>query len=157
MSLPLDVLTGLMVACAPMVAPVTGIKVVRHESGGNPYAIGVNGPYVVRPQPNSPEQAVATAKVLLRMPGVRSIDMGLGMINSDNLRGLNLTLEQVFEPCTNLNAMQRVLLSSYQKWAGVHGPGELALQKALSEYNTGHPSRGLSNGYVYKIYMQPIR
>ena len=157
MSLPLDILTSLLLTCAPMVAPETGIKVVRHESGGNPFAIGVNGPYVVKPQPNSQEQATATAKALLRMPGVRSIDIGLGMINSNNLRKLNLTIDQAFDPCTNLGAMQHVLLTSYQKWVKVHGQGEPALQKTLSEYNTGHPSRGLSNGYVYKVYMQPIR
>jgi type IV secretion system protein VirB1 len=157
MSLGLDILSGLMVACAPLVAVETGVKLVRHESGGNPYAIGVNGPYVVRPQPSGPEQAAATAAALLRLPGVRSIDMGLGQINSANLPRLGLSLEQVFDPCHNLRAMQAILLASYRRWAAVHGPGEVALQKALSEYNTGSPTRGLANGYVYRIYMQPLR
>ena len=34
------------------------------------------------------------------------------------------------------------------------GPGQQALQEALSEYNTGSPTRGLHNGYVGKIYGQ---
>jgi type IV secretion system protein VirB1 len=157
MGMTLEALTGLMVACAPLVSPETGLKVVRHESGGNPYAIGVNGPYAVRPQPRTKDQAVTTANALLRMPGVKSIDLGLAMINSANLSRLGLRLEDAFDPCANLNAMQRVLLPSYQKWAGVMGVGDSALQAALSEYNTGHPTRGVGNGYVYKIYIQPVR
>lgn len=157
LGMPLETLTALIMACAPMVAPETGLKVVRHESGGNPFAIGVNGPYAVRPQPGTKDQAVATAAALLRMPGVKSIDLGLAMINSANLPRLGITMEDAFEPCTNLNAMQRVLLPSYQKWAGVLGQGDSALQAALSEYNTGHPTRGVGNGYVYKIYIQPVR
>ena len=156
LSLPVGTLTLLLSACAPQVAPETGLRLVQHESRGNPYAIGVNGPYVVRPQPVTATQAVATAKLLLGLPGVRSIDMGLGMINSSHLPRLRLSLEQVFEPCTNLQVMQSVLLPSYERAVRVHGPGQQALQRALSEYNTGHPSRGLANGYVRKVYLQPV-
>ena len=152
-----DVLVSVLVSCSPLVSPDTGVRLVRHESGGNPFAIGVNGPFIVRPQPASAAQAVATARLLLKTPGVKSIDLGLGMINTNNLASLGLTMEQAFEPCANLGAMQTVLLGSYRKWEQVDGPGELALQKALSEYNTGHPQRGLLNGYVKKIYMQPVK
>lgn len=157
MALPLDALMALLVSCSPLVAPDTGVKLVRHESGGNPFAIGVNGPFIVRPQPSSAAQAVATTKYLLKMPEVRSVDLGLGMINTNNLAWLGLTIEQAFEPCKNLGAMQTVLLGSYRRWERVHGPGEMALQKALSEYNTGSPSKGMLNGYVRKIYMQPVK
>lgn len=155
-NLSLSALTLLLVSCAPQVALETGLRLVRHESGGNPYAIGVNGPYVVRPQPGSAAQAVATGRLLLGLPGVRSIDVGLGMINSSNWAQMGLSLEQVVEPCTNLQAMQSVLLPSYQRAVRVHGPGQQALQRALSEYNTGHPSRGIANGYVRKVYLQPV-
>jgi len=153
----LQALASLIVACAPLVAPETGVRLVRLESGGNPYAIGVNGPYVVRPQPTTREQALATANQLLRMPDVKSIDMGLAMINSGNLARLGLTMEQAFDACANLGAMQRVLLPAYEKWAAVMGTGDAALQAALSEYNTGHPTRGLGNGYVHRIYVQPLQ
>lgn len=157
MGLALDSLTALIVACAPQVAPDTAVKIIRTESGGNPYAIGVNGPYVVRPQPRNKEQAVATAQKLLSLPGVRSIDVGLGQINSDNFRWLGLTLESAFDHCTNVRSMQTVLVKSYERHAKTKGPGQAALQAALSEYNTGHPQRGLRNGYVQKIYMQPVK
>ncbi len=154
--LSLQVLTSFMLACAPMVSLETGMRLVRVESGGNPFAIGVNGPYVVRPQPTNREQALVTANHLLRMSDVRSIDVGLAMINSANLGRFGVSLEQAFDPCTNLQAMQKLLVASYEKWALVKGPGDSALQAALSEYNTGHPTRGLRNGYVYRIYMQAL-
>ena len=69
-----------------------------------------------------------------------------GRLNTNNLSRLGLTLEDAFEPCRNLDARQKVLLTSYQ--------GDTALQKALSEYNTESPMRGMSNGYVLKIYLQ---
>jgi type IV secretion system protein VirB1 len=155
-NLSMGALTLLLSACAPQVAPETGLRLVQHESLRNPYAIAVNGPYVVRPQPSTAAQAVATGRMLLGLPGVRSIDVGLGMINSSHLPRLGLSLEQVFEPCTNLQVMQSVLLPSYERAVRVHGPGQQALQRALSEYNTGHPSRGIANGYVRKVYLQPV-
>lgn len=58
-SLTVGTLAALLAACAPQVAPETGLRLVQHESRANPYAIGVNGPYVVRPQPVTSAQAVA--------------------------------------------------------------------------------------------------
>ncbi len=152
-----DALVMLVLACAPLVAPETAVKLVMTESGGNPWAIGVNGPYVVRPQPTTQSQAIGTARTLLRMPGVRSIDVGLAMINSSNFDRLGLTLEQAFDPCVNLGAMQAHLHESFTRAASEHGPCQAALQQALSEYNTGHRTRGIANGYVKKVYLQPIR
>jgi type IV secretion system protein VirB1 len=85
-----------------------------------------------------------------------SIDMGLGQINSRNLSWLGLTLESVFDPCRNLQAMQAVLLSGYEKAAKTHGPGQQALVAALSAYNTGHPERGVRNGYVASVFRTRI-
>lgn len=157
MSLSLQALTALMLACAPHVAPETGLRIVRHESASNPYAIGINGPYRLQSQPRTREQALATVDQILKLPQVRSVDLGLAMINSANLPRLGLRLEDVFEPCTNLGAMQTLLQESYARAASRHGPGQKALQQTLSEYNTGHPDRGLRNGYVRKVYLQPLR
>jgi type IV secretion system protein VirB1 len=85
-----------------------------------------------------------------------SIDMGLGQINSRNLSWLGLTLESVFDPCRNLQAMQAVLLKGYEKAAKTHGPGQQALVAALSAYNTGHPERGVRNGYVASVFQTRI-
>lgn len=145
-----EVLLSLTLACSPMVHPDTALRLVKHESGNNPYAININGPYRLSPQPTSFAQAVATAQMLLNA-GL-SIDMGLGQINSRNLSWLGLTLDTVFEPCRNLQAMQVVLLKGYEKAARTHGPGQQALVAALSSYNTGHPEYGIRNGYVAAVF-----
>jgi type IV secretion system protein VirB1 len=149
-----ELLLSLTLACAPMVHPDTALRLVKHESGNNPFAIGINGPYRLSTQPKTRAQAVATAQMLI--DAGLSIDMGLGQINSRNLSWLGLTLESVFDPCRNLQAMQAVLLSGYEKAAKTHGPGQQALVAALSAYNTGHPERGVRNGYVASVFRTRI-
>ncbi len=56
----------------------------------------------------------------------------------------------------NLRAMQVVLLKGYEKAAKTHGPGQQALVAALSTYNTGHPERGVRNGYVASVFKTPV-
>ena len=145
-------LLALALACAPMIDPETALRLVKQESGGNPYAIGINGPYRLSHQPTTKAQAVSIARTLIDA-GV-SVDMGLGMINSSNMRRLNVTLGDLFDPCANLRAMQQVLGQNYARAVKRRGPGQQALQEALSEYNTGSPTRGMHNGYVGKIYGQ---
>jgi len=149
-----EFLLTLSLTCAPLVHPETALRLVKHESGNNPYAIGINGPYRLSPQPQSHAQAVATAKML--MNAGLSIDMGLGQINSKNLSWLGLTLESVFEPCTNLRAMQAILTAGFSKAMKRHGNTQQALQEALSEYNTGSPINGLRNGYVAAVVRTPL-
>ena len=144
-----EIILSLSLACAPQVHPQTALHLIKHESGNNPYAIGVNGPYRLARQPKNKIEAVLTARYLLERG--HSIDMGLAMINYKNLSWLGLTVESVFEPCENLKAMQTVLMGSYERAIVKYGPGGRALAQALSEYNTGHPKRGIDNGYVEKI------
>lgn len=144
-----SVLLSVVMACAPNVHPDTALRIIHHESGGNPYAIGINGAWLLSRQPTSKEQAIATARVLINA-GV-SIDMGYSGINSGNLKRFGLTTETVFDPCANLQAMERHLMDSYVKAVKRHGPGQMALRETLSEYNTGHPLKGQRNGYVDKV------
>jgi type IV secretion system protein VirB1 len=136
--------------CAPTVAVQTIAAVVSHESRTNPFAIGINGGARISRQPESHQEAVETASKLLAL-GL-SIDLGLAQINSANLPKLGLTVQQVFEPCTNLQAAETVLHWCYDPAAKRHGHGQRALQEALSCYNTGDFAKGLANGYVASIY-----
>lgn len=140
-------LSSLLTQCAPEVAPSTLAAIVSVESGGNPFAIGVNRGRKVR-QPTNAAEAVAIAKGLLARGA--NIDLGLGQINSSNLRWLGLSVEAAFDPCQNLAAAARVLTGNYRRAVSLGHATPLGA--ALSAYNTGSMQRGYRNGYVAKVY-----
>ncbi len=142
-------LEQLALQCAPNVAPNTLLAVVRVESGGNPYALNVNGSQRLLRQPSSRQEAVAWASWLVTRG--YSVDMGLAQVNSQHLARFGLTVEQMFDPCTNLAAGGRILGDSYASAAQRYGLGLPALRAALSAYNTGNHRDGFSNGYVAKV------
>lgn len=148
MALDGAVLAALLQTCAPNVAPETMIAVIRVESRGDPFQIGINSGGYLRRQPTNAADAIATARGLLNRGA--NFDAGLMQINSANFERLGLTPETAFDPCTNLRAGARVLTDNYRRarQAGHANP----LQAAISEYNTGSRSRGLSNGYVGCVY-----
>lgn len=148
MPLEASVLAALLASCAPNVAPATMIAIIQVESESDPNRIGVNSGAILRGQPASKSDAIATARSLLRQGA--NFDAGLMQINSANFARLGVTAETVFDPCTNLRAGARVLADNYGRAVGA-GHGN-PLQAALSEYNTGSRSRGLRNGYVRKVF-----
>lgn len=147
--IPLTAFHVLAENCAPSVAPEIMEKLVRTESGFNRFAIGVNGAERRSHTPTSHVEAVRIARDLISQG--HSIDMGLGQINSANLEWLGLTLDAVFDSCTNLNASERVLRDGYDRARKRGSNPETALHQALSAYNTGTFTRGFSNGYVERV------
>lgn len=146
----------MMQACSPNVAPQTTAAIIQVESGGNPFAIGVNGPIKNRLQPKNTQQAAIVARYYL-LQG-HTVDLGLMQINSSNLPGLGYTLEQMFDPCINMQAGGRILSRGYHGAIKRHGEGQNALNAALSAYNTGNYERGFRNGYVAQYYRgAPVR
>src|SRR3546814_7647533 len=93
---------------------------------------------------------VQTCALPIFMRRGASFDAGLMQINSANFARLGLTPETVFDPCTNLRAGAHVLTDNYRRAsdAGRADP----LRAALSEYNSGSRTRGLTNGYVGRDY-----
>ena len=138
---------GLASQCAPNVAPQTVAAIVQTESQRYPFALNVNGARQPARQMNA-AAAAATAKRYVAAG--YSVDLGLGQINSRNMRRLGLTWETVFDPCTNIAALGQILSQNYQAVAGGRHP-QTALRLALSMYNTGSTSRGFRNGYVAKV------
>lgn len=138
---------GLASQCAPNVAPQTVAAIVQTESHGDPWALNVNGARQPA-RPKSEADAVAIAQRYVAAG--YSVDLGLGQINSRNMRKLGLTWETVFDPCTNIAALGRVLSENYRGVAEGRHP-QTALRLALSMYNTGDASRGFRNGYVAKV------
>ena len=139
-------LDALILQCAPDVAHSTMAAIVKVESGGHPWVINDN---TVKGSSkfSSKDEAVTEAKKRIALG--RSIDMGLAQINSSNLKRLNLTVDQVFDPCTNLNAGSKILIEFYARAASKYGPGKEALFHALSGYNTGSLYKG--EKYVRRV------
>lgn len=148
MSLPAAVVMGLAAQCASGVAPATIAAIVQTESQGRELAINVNGLGRKVAQPTSVAQAIEVARFYVAKG--YSVDLGLGQINSRNMKALGLTWDTVFEPCTNIAAAGAVISGNYHSVsAGLHP--QRALRIALSMYNTGSQSRGFSNGYVGRV------
>jgi type IV secretion system protein VirB1 len=133
--------------CAPSVAPETVLAIIQTESSGDPFALNVNGGRQPARQSNATD-AAATARRYVAAG--YSVDLGLGQINSRNMRWLGLTWETVFDPCTNVAALGRVLTANYNAAKAGRDP-QTALRVALSMYNTGSQTRGFRNGYVAKV------
>ena len=133
--------------CAPTVAPQTVVAIIRTESRGDPLALNVNK---ARQPARATNAADAIATAQRYVAAGYSVDMGLGQINSRNMRRLGLTWENIFDPCTNVAALGRVITGNYRAVAGGRDPQD-ALRVAISMYNTGSTSRGFRNGYVGKV------
>jgi len=148
--LELATVVALARQCGPSVAVETLVSVVHTESRFDPYAIGVNAKGVAKPEPADRATAISTARALIARG--YNIDLGLGQINSANLKRLDLTVEDAFDPCLNLAAAARVLSSNYLSVARSSQSTEAAIATAMSMYNTGSRSRGFGNGYVGRVY-----
>lgn len=140
---------ALAARCAPAVHPQTLRALVAHESGFNPLSIAVNGPRARRVRVASAAEAVAIARKLIAAG--ESVDLGLGQINSANLEWLGLPLAAAFDPCKNLAAAARVLTDNYVRERRGAPSDQVALDRALSRYNTGSARRGIANGYVARV------
>jgi type IV secretion system protein VirB1 len=142
---------SLVLTCAPQVHTDTARALVQVESEFNPWAIGVVGGALER-QPQSRAEALATARAL-RQAGW-NFSVGLAQINVTNDGRLGLTLETAFDPCTNLAAMQTVLLDCFDR-ADAHTTeeqsGQTTLRQALSCYYSGNFTTGYQQGYVHKV------
>ena len=149
MFVPLPLFLSLAANCAPTVAPETLQAVVRIESGFESLAVGVNGEPDVQVRASTIAEASAAVRALVKQG--RSVDLGLGQINSRNLNRLGLTIEAAFDPCRNLAAAGAILAAAYAQARPHRTDDQAGLRAALSIYNTGDATRGLRNGYVARV------
>lgn len=138
-------LDALLSRCAPTVAPATMRAIVKTESSGNPFAIGVVGGRLTR-QPRSLAEALSTVRSL-EARGL-AYSAGLAQIYRKNFTSLGLTPERTFSPCENLKAAARVLSRCYEGTAGTEA---LRLSAAFSCYYSGDPVRGRNLGYSARV------
>jgi type IV secretion system protein VirB1 len=141
---------ALAAACAPDVHSSTMAAIVRVESAGNPLALNINRLQGRQPRPTNLDEAVAAAESHIAQG--RTVDLGLGQVNSANLAMLGTTVrEMLADQCANLRASGKIIQACYAR-ALRQGlaEGREALLAALSCYNTGDMRRGFTLGYVAK-------
>ena len=148
-------LEALIIQCAPTVAPATMKAIVRTESKGSLVAISsyirkAGTTYRLSSQPRTKQEAISWAKWLIA--NGFDFDVGPAQVNVRNWPKYGLNAESAFDSCQNLRAGSLILTGEYLRAAGVYGPGQKALNAALSSYNTGNFSGGFQNGYVAKVH-----
>jgi type IV secretion system protein VirB1 len=140
-------ITVLAQQCAAEVATEAVVPLVVTESGGNDLSINVNrGPRV-----RAGSVAEGAALVRRYMAQGYTVDVGLAQINSGNFARLGVTVEQAFDPCTNLRLASSLLQEGYGL-ASRHYTGLDAISATYSLYNTGTLTRGFRNGYVGRVW-----
>ena len=133
--------------CAPEIATEAVVPLVMTESGGDDLSININkGPRV-----RAASIADGAALVRRYMAAGYTVDVGLAQVNSANFARLGVTVEQAFDPCTNLRLASSLLRAGYGL-AIQHYTGLDAISATYSLYSTGTLTRGFRNGYVGRVW-----
>jgi type IV secretion system protein VirB1 len=135
--------------CVPAMKRSLMTALVRRESNGNPFAIGMDGGETPVTQPKSLADAVATAEKLDRMG--RGFSVGLAQIHISNIRLLGLPWVQAFDGCTNLRHGQRIFENFHSRALGAGFKNDGAVFAALRGYNSGSVFAPVSNKYAAAI------
>jgi type IV secretion system protein VirB1 len=148
--------------CVPEAPLSTLNAIVRVESGGNQNAMQIDfpktllkrwhlpaGTVALKRQPVNPQEALAWLRYF-QTYGIY-VDLGLMQVSSYEAKRRKIDLESLLDPCTNLRAGWQIFEDAYRIEVVTYGPGQTALQHALSRYNTGDTARGFDNGYVQRV------
>lgn len=134
--------------CDPTVAPATIEAVVRVESGGDPLALYINGIGGA----HATSVVAAAALVERAVAAGYTVDIGLMGLNTRTLQSFHVSIADAFDRCTNVRIGGAVLTRNYLAAVNRYGPGEIALEAALSAYNTGDFWLGRENGYLARYF-----
>ncbi|TKV70707.1 transglycosylase SLT domain-containing protein [Rhizobium sp. AU243] len=128
-------------SCAPMVQLETLAAVVSLESRFLPFNIRINSGMPLSAQPVSKAEAIEVATSLIA--DHQDIQIGLGGIGVEELRKLNLSVSDAFDPCQNLKATA-TLLDGYYRLALRFGadPARAETVMLQSWYGRDDPSVG---------------
>jgi type IV secretion system protein VirB1 len=150
-------------ACAPDVPVVTLQAVARAESAFHPYAVSLDyprrtareqgfaeGTLSLARQPKNLAEALAWTHWFVR--NGQSVSLGLMQISTQQASDLGVSVDQLFDPCTNVRAGAQMLTRKYRRAAALLGEGQEALWQALSQYNSGSDVVGFLNGYVQSVF-----
>ncbi len=148
--------------CVPT-APLTTLSaIIQAESGGNPNAMQIDFPIALLKRWHLPQGTLQ----LKRQPATQRealawlayfehhgiyVDLGLMQVSTAEAQRRGLPVESLLEPCVNLRAGWQILQNAYLLEMKTYGPGQEALEHAISRYNTGDSQRGIDNGYLARV------
>lgn len=135
--------------CAPQVAPSTMLAIIKTESHGNPWAIGLNGNKKLSYQPKTLMQATSWVEYLDK--NAYNFDVGLAQVNIRNIHKYGYKAADMLDPCRNLQVASKILKQHYHDALSKTANSKDALFKAISAYNTGNYVKGFHNGYVQTV------
>ncbi|MBY3473724.1 lytic transglycosylase domain-containing protein [Rhizobium laguerreae] len=142
--------------CAPMVEVRTLAAVISLESRFKPFAVRINSGPPLASQPASKAEAIERATSLIA--DGQDIQIGLGGIGMEELRKLNLSISDAFDPCLNLKATA-TLLNSYYRLALHAGADARQAEKVMlqSYYGRNDPSVGEMVKYDEQVRDEMVR
>src|SRR5580698_4962193 len=155
-------ITKLQSSCLPT-APLSTLRaVVQVESGGNPNAMQIDFPKGLLKRWGLPEgtlrlkrQPTDEREALDWLAYFQSydifVDLGLMQVSTAEAKRRGISPESLLEPCTNLRVGWQILEDAYQIERKTYGPGQEALQHAISLYNTGDSQQGIANGHLGRV------
>lgn len=148
--------------CVPEAPLSTLSAIVSVESGGNQNAFEIDfpktllkrwrlpaGTIALKRQPANAQEALAWLRYF-ETYGIY-VDLGLMQVSSYEAKRRKIDPESLLDPCTNVRTGWQILDDAYRIEITTYGPGQTALQHALSRYNTGDTARGFDNGYVQRV------
>lgn len=143
-------------SCAPMVQVEMLAGVVSLESKFLPFAIRINSGEPLPSQPSTKAEAIELATSLIA--DHQDIQIGLGGIGTEELRKLNLSVSDAFDPCQNLKATA-TLLDGYYRLALHAGAGPAQVEKVMlqSYYGRDDPSVGAMIKYDEQVRREAKR
>jgi type IV secretion system protein VirB1 len=132
--------------CAPEIATEAVVPLVMTESSGDSSRSTSTRGRAFVPAPSLKAQRSSVAMSLLATPSMSAWPRSIRPISR-----LGVSVEEVFDPCTNLRLASAVLQEGYGL-ATRHYTGLDAISATYSLYNTGTLTRGFRNGYVGRVW-----
>ena len=148
--------------CTPTAPLSTLAAIISTESGGNPNAIQIDFPNSLLHRwglppgklrlQRQPMDANEAGEWIAYLNAHRiSLDVGLMQISTDEAVRRHIRPAALLAPCTNIRTGWSILEDDYKIEVNRFGPGQVALQHALSRYNTGDTNKGIDNGYLARV------
>lgn len=150
--------------CAPTAPLSTLAAIMSAESSGNPNAIQVDYPNALLSRLGLPAGTLRLRRQPKNFQEARewiaylnerhiSVDVGLMQVSTDEAMWRHISPAALLDPCINVRTGWSILEHDYKVEVNHFGPGQVALQHALSRYNTGDTNRGIDNGYLTRVMM----